>query len=76
MNWIYDAEQVSTKVSSLNCANVVQFANRFTTPTLSECQDILNHITIAFSSILSCSYVVITSLSFPMLIRSSEARHI
>jgi len=74
MNWIYDAEQVSTKESSLNCANIVQFANRVTN-TLDECQDIFNQTTVAFSSILSCSYVVIISLSFPMLIRS-EVHHI
>jgi hypothetical protein len=47
MNWIYDAEQVSKKASSLNCANVIQFANRVRTTTLGECQDILNHTTIA-----------------------------
>jgi hypothetical protein len=57
MNWIYDAEKVSTKASSLNCTNVVQFGNRVRTATLGECQDILNHTMVAFSSILSCSSV-------------------
>ena len=76
MNWICDPEQVSTKASSLNFANVVHFTKRVRTATLGECQDIFNHTTIAFSTIRSCSYVVIISLSVPMLTRSEEVHHI